>query len=97
MNKSGEILPENTVKGLGTNRYTKYIVDSMGNSQKTSKISPKVNLPKNPAWFQRPIICVSKWSKALKTGVVHSMGLGTNHTAYRKQEEDDKHGFSFFL
>ena len=91
--ESGEILPENTVKELGTNRYTE-----------TSEISPKAtaneksgDLPKNPAWFQRPIICVSKWSKALKTGVVHSIGRDINHTAYRNQEEDDKHGFSFFL
>ena len=64
--ESGEISPENTVKRLGTNRYNEYIVDSMGNSQKTSEISPKVaaneksgNIPENPAWFQRPIICVS--------------------------------------
>ena len=102
--KSGEISPENTVKELDTNRYTEYIVDSTGSSQEASKILPKAaaneksgDLPENPAWFQRPIICISKWSKALKTGVVHSLGRDTNHTAYRNREEDDKHGFSFFL
>ena len=103
-NESSEISPRNTVNRVGTNRYNEYIVDSMGSSQKTSKISPKVtangksgNLPENRAWFRRPIICVSKWSKAIKTGVAHSMGIDTNHTAYRSQEGDDKHGFSFFF
>ena len=71
---------------------------------KTSEISPEAavngeseNLPENPKWFQKPIICVSKWSKALKMGVVHSMGLDTGHTASMNQQEDDKHAFSFFL
>ena len=102
--ESGEISPENVVKRLGTNKYNEYIVDSTRSSQKTSEISPKVaankksgNLPENAVWFQRPIICVSKWSKALRTGVVYSMGLDNKHTAYRNREEDDKHGFSFFL
>ena len=65
--KSGEISPENTVKELGTDRYTEYIVDSTGSSQETSEISPKAaaneksgDLPEYPTWFQRPIICVSK-------------------------------------
>ena len=103
-NESGEISPEITVNRLDTNGYNECIVDSTRSSQKTSEISLKVaangksgHLPENPAWFQRPIICVSKWSKALKTGVVHSMGLDTDHTAYQNQEEDEKHGFSFFL
>ena len=81
---------EITVNRVSTNGHNEYIVDTTGSSQKTSEISPKVtanrksgNLPENPAWFQRPIICVSKWSKALKTGVKHSMGLDTDHTAYR--------------
>ena len=71
--ESCKILPENTVKRLGTDRYIEYIVDSRGDNQITSEISPEAainersgNLPENPAWFQRSIICVSKWSKALK-------------------------------
>ena len=104
VNVEGEISPEIPVNRLSTNGHIESIVDPAGGSQKTSEISLKAtangksgNFPKNPAWFQRPMICVSKWSKALKTGVVHSVGLGTNHTAYQNQEEDDKHGFSFFL
>ena len=100
----GEISPEISVKRLSTNGYNESIVDPAGSSQKTSEVSPKAdahgkssNLPRNSTWFQSPMTCVSKWSKALKTGVVHSMGLDINHTAYQNQEEDDKHGFSFFL
>ena len=55
------------------------------------------NLHENRTWFQTPVNCVSKWSKALKMGVVHSMGLDTDHTANMKQGENDKHGFSFFV
>ena len=102
-NRSGEILPENTVKRLGINVCSEYIVDFTGYSRKTSEISPEANankesenLPKNPAWFQKPVICVSKWSKALKMGVVHSMGLDIGHTACMNWGEDDKHGFSFY-
>ena len=69
-NESGEISPGNTVNRMGTNRDNEYIVDSTGSSQKTSEIPPKVtvngksgNLPENRAWFQRPIICVSKGQK----------------------------------
>ena len=104
MRKSGEISPENIVKRRGINACNEYIVGSAGGSKKTSEISPEAavneeskNLPENPAWFQRPIICVSKWSKALKTGVVHSMGMDKGHTACVNREEADKHGFLFFL
>ena len=37
------------------------------------------------------------WSKALKMGVVYSMGLDTSHTAVMDSGENDKHDFSFFL
>ena len=102
--RSGEISPENTVKRLLTNVCSEYIVDYMGDSRRNSEISPEAtvneeneNPPKNRTWFQNPVICVSKWSKALKMGVVHSMGLDTDHTASMNQGENDKHDFSFFL
>ena len=102
--RSGEILPDNIVKRWGTDTCNRYIVDSTEDSMKTSEISPKAavneeneNLPENPTWFQKPTNCISKWLKALKLGVVYSMGLNTNHTASMNQEEDDKHSFSFFL
>ena len=104
VNVDGEISPETSINRLNTNGYNESIVDSVGSSQKTSEISLKAdahgksgNPPKNSTWFQSPMTCVSKWSKALKTGVVYSMGLDINHTAYQNQKEDDKHGFSFFL
>ena len=103
-NESGEISPEITSNKLDINEYNECIVDSTKSSQKTNEISLEVatsgkscNPHENPAWFQKPISCVSKWSNALKAGVVYSMGLDTNYTAYEDQEEDDKHGFSFFL
>ena len=102
--RSGEISPENTVKRLVTNACSKYIVDCMGDSKKTSEISSEAtvneeseNLPENRTWFQKPVICVSKWSKTLKMGVIHSMGLDTDHTASINQGENDKHAFSFFF
>ena len=103
-NESGKISSEITSNKLDTNEYNECIVDSTKSSQKTSEISLEVatsgkscNPHENPAWFQKPISCVSKWSNALKAGVVYSMGLDTNYTAYEDQKEDDKHGFSFFL
>ena len=54
MNRSGKILPENTVKRLVTNTCSEYIVDCRGDSKKTSEIPPEaavneenVNLPEN--------------------------------------------------
>ena len=48
-------------------------------------------------WFQHPVNCVSKWSKALKLGVVSSMGLDSGQTTTVDPGENDKHSFSFFL
>ena len=102
--KSGEISPENSVKRLVTNAGSEYIVDRMGDIRKTSKISPEAavneeneNLQESRTWFQNKVNYISKWSKALKMGVVHSMGLDTNHTVNMRQGENDKHDFSFFL
>ena len=46
---------------------------------------------------QNPVNCISKWSKELKWGIVHSMGLDVSHTAVMDSRENDKHDFSFFL
>ena len=104
MSRSGEISPENTVETSVTNACSEHIVDCMGNIRKNSEISLEAavneeneNLHENQTWFQNPVNCVSKWSKALKMGVVHFMGLDADHTASRNQGENDKHGFSFFL
>ena len=73
MSRSGEISPENTVKRLATNVCSEYIVDYMGDTRKTSEISREATVNEeneNPqeklTWFQNPVNCVSKWSKALK-------------------------------
>ena len=104
MSRSGKISPENTVKRMVTNACSEYIVDCMGGSNKTSEISPEAaaneeneNLPENQTWFKNPVLCISKWSKALKFGVVHSMGLDTDHTASMNQGENENHAFLFFL
>ena len=92
MSRSGEISPENTIKRLVTNACSEYIVDCRGGSNETSKILPEAianeeneNLPGNRTWFQNPVLRISKWSKALKMGVVHSMGLDTDHTESMNQ------------
>ena len=103
-NRGGEISPENTVKTPVTNVCSKFIVDGTRSLLKYSEISPeaptKEKIEKSNekrTWFQNPVNCVSKWSKALEMGVVHSMGLDTDHTANVNQRENDKHDFSFFL
>ena len=104
VNRSGEISPENTVKMSVTNVCSEFIVDGTRSLMKYSEILPEAptkeeteKLNEKRTWFQNPVNCISKWSKALKMGVVHSMGLDTDHTANMKQGENDKHGFSFFL
>ena len=57
----------------------------------------KDGLHENRTWFQNPVNCMSKWSKALKMGVVNSLGLNSSHTASVSSEEGERHGFSFFL
>ena len=48
-------------------------------------------------WFQNPVNCIRKWSKALKMGAAHSMGLDHKHIAAMDSRENDKLSFSFFL
>ena len=97
-------MPQNAVKIPVTNACSKFIVDHMRDQRKDSEIPPEAptkeeteKLHEKQTWFQNPVNCVSKWSKALKMGVVHSMGLDTDHTASMSQRENDKHSFSFFL
>ena len=102
--KSGEISPQNSVKMPIINAGSEFIVDHMEDLRKHGEIPPEAatkeeieKLHGKRTWFQNPVNCVSKWSKALKMGVVHSMGLDTNHTAIVNPRENDNHGFSFFL
>ena len=88
----------------GIKAGSEYIVDCMDNLKKHGEIPPETaakeetdKLHEKRTWFQNPVNCVSKWSKALKRGVVHSMGLDASHTATMNSEEGDKQGFSFFL
>ena len=103
-NRSGEISPENTVKMPVTNVCSEFIVDGTRSLMKYSEISPEAptkeeteKFNEKRTWFQNPVNSVSKWSKALKMGVVHSMGLDAYHTANMSQRKNDKHSFSFFL
>ena len=102
--KGGEISSQKSVEIPVINTGCKYIVDYMEDPKKDGKIPPEAvvkeeidKLHEKPTWLQNPVNCVSKWSKALKWGVVHSMGLDSCHTATMNSEESDKHGFSFFL
>ena len=91
---------EITVINLGN----EYIVDYMDDLKKHGEIPPEAvvkeendKLYEKRTWFQNPVNCMSKWSKALKMGVVHSMGLDASHTAAMDSGENDKHDFLFFL
>ena len=54
-------------------------------------------LHEKQTWFQNPVNCMSKLSKALKMGIAHSMGLDIEHTSLTNSGENDKHGFLFIL
>ena len=102
----GEILPKSheVIKTPVIKTCNEYIVEYTEDQKECGKILPKTaakeesdKLCKKRTWFQNPINCVSKWSKALKMGVVHSIGLDHKHTAVMDSGERDKVSFSFFL
>ena len=104
--KGGEISPNQEKPGkiLNINSNKQYIVGYSGKLKMYSEIPLETavrektdKVGERSGWLQHPVNCVSKWSKALKSGVISSMGLGSSHTATTDSEEDDKHGFSFFL
>ena len=75
-------------KGNETVRQASHLISVIEESDK---------LYEKRTWFQNPVKCISKWSKALKMGIVHSMGLDHKHTAAMDSGENDKLSFSFFL
>ena len=104
--KGGEISPQlqKSVEITVINSGNEYIVDYTDDLKKHGEIPPEAavkeetdKLYEKRTWFQNPVNCVSKWSKALRMGVVNSMGLNSSHTAAVDSEEGKKHGFSFFL
>ena len=104
MNGSGKISPDNTVKTPVANACGEFIVDCMRDNRKHSEILSEAavkeeteKLHENRTWLLNPVNCVSKSSKALKMGIVHSMGLDTSYTATMSPRGNEKHEFSFFL
>ena len=103
--RSGEISPDNTVKTPVANVCSEFIVDCMRDLRKHGEIPPEAaikeeteKLHEKRTWFQNPVNCISKWSKALKMGIVHSMGLdASSHSNCMSPRENEKHEFSFFL
>ena len=102
--KYSEISPECSKQRSINDVGNEFITGPLEDVEKGGKISPEAEEKKereqsteNQIWFQNPINCISRWSKALKMGVVQSMGLDLNHTAEMNLEESDKLGFSFFL
>ena len=99
--KGGEISPllQKTVKLPDIN-----IVELADNPMRRGEILPETAVEKGSdklyeeqVWFQNPVKCISKWSKALKTGVMYSMLLENKHTASMDSRENDMPSFSFFL
>ena len=104
MRKRNKISPQKPVKTQFIEMYDESVVGCKENAKKYGEISPEgsirednENPDENETWFQNPVNCISKWSKTLRMGVIHSMGLDVDHTASMSQKENDKHGFSFFL
>ena len=82
----------------------KYIVELADNQKRSGEIPPEAGVEKESnklcekhLWFQNSVKCVGKWSKALKTGVMYSMGLDNKQTASIDSGGKDKLSFSFFL
>ena len=102
--EKGEIPPQlqKIVKTPTIKSDNKYIVDHRGDMKTEGEISTEAavgsdNLLEKQTWFQNPVNCISRWSKALKKGVVHSIGLDCKHTAAMDSGENDNPNFSFFL
>ena len=102
----GETLPQSheVVKTPIIKTCNEHIVDYTGESTEHGEIPAKIatkeeydELCEKRAWFQNPVNCLSKWSKVLKMGIVHSIGLDDEHTATMGSGESDKLSFSFFL
>ena len=59
--------------------------------------SRPVNDVINRKWLYNLVNCISTWSKALRQGVVNSVGLDMMHAASIPAMENGKPEFSFFL
>ena len=88
MEEKGEILPNTDILEIDLARSSKIPPGTATDSQSDDR---------KHTWFYSSINCVSKWSKALKQGVVNTMGLESSHAAITTPRENDKLGFSFFL
>ena len=81
-----------------------YFVEPTDNQGKYGEIPPEAVEGKGKdrwcekqVWFQKPVKYVSRWSQALKTGVMYSMGLDKEQAAPVDSVESDQLSFSFFL
>ena len=63
----------------------------------TSSNGQLAGMGDSSTWFNSPMNCVSKWSKALKQGVTSTMGLKYTHTASTPTGGNEELGFSFLL
>ena len=97
----GEFSPkvQNLAKKKLVNLDKQYIADSVGEHLNEGGKGGDQSSGKGDGngWFCSPVSCVSKWSKALKQGVSHSMGLERLHTVSITAGENEESGFSFFL
>ena len=102
----GEISPQlqEVIKTPIINSCNEYIVDFTDNPKECGEIPPETDLKEGSdklyekqTWFQNPVNCISKWSKALKMGAAHTMGLDHKHITAMDSGENDKLSFSFFL
>ena len=97
----GEFSPkvQNLAKKKLVNLDKQYIADSVGEHLNDGENGGNQSSGKGDGngWFCSPVGCVSKWSKALKQGVSHSLGLERLHAVSITAGESEESGFSFFL
>ena len=96
-------IPPKVVEVAVINVDQKYIVGQAEEEMQANENSPKAaegrewSNPQNKnTWFHDPVNCMSKWSKALKMGIINSMGLNSKHTVTVDSEKSEKHGFPSF-
>ena len=104
--KCGKISPqlEMCVEDQNSNLNEQHIAGYTNNLKEQGKIQLKAVTDKEIevtgkkcTWFQNPVNCMNKWSKALKQGVAKFIGLEDRYTAIANSKGNGKLEFSFFL
>ena len=95
-------IPPKVVEAAVINVDKRYIVGHAEEEMQANEDLPRAvedrergNPQNKNTWFHDPVNCVSKWSKALKMGLVNSMGLNSKHTTTEDSDSCYNRGLKF--